>query len=36
VVAFDIAEYDPQRDPGGTHARKVVDIIVRAVTRRLR
>jgi arginase len=36
VVAFDIAEFDPQRDPDGVHARKVVDLIVRAVARRLR
>jgi len=36
VVAFDIAEYNPQRDPDGTHARKLVDLITRAVSRRLR
>jgi arginase len=36
VVAFEIAEYNPQRDPGGAHARKLVDLIVRAVARRLR
>jgi arginase len=36
VVAFDIAEYNPQRDPDGGHARKLVDLITRAVSRRLR
>ena len=36
VVAFDIAEYNPRRDPDGAHARKLVDLIVRAVARRLR
>jgi arginase len=36
VMAFDIAEYNPHRDPEGVHARKVVDLVVRAVARRLR
>lgn len=36
VVAFDITEYNPQLDPDGVHARKVADLIVRAVARRLR
>jgi arginase len=36
VVAFDIAEFSPQRDPDGTHGRKLVDLIVRAVARRFR
>lgn len=36
VVAFDVAEYNPRRDPEGAHARKVVDLIVRAVSRRIR
>jgi arginase len=36
VVAFDVAEYNPQRDPDGTHARKLVDLVTRAVARRLR
>jgi arginase len=36
VVALDVAEYNPQRDPDGVHARKLVDVIVRAVARRFR
>ena len=36
VVALDVAEYNPQRDPSGANARKVVDLVVRAVSRRLR
>jgi arginase len=36
VVAFDVAEFNPRRDPDGTLARKIVDLIVRAVARRLR
>jgi arginase len=36
VVALDVAEYNPQRDPDGVHARKLVDLVTRAVARRLR
>ena len=36
VVALEVTEYDPSRDPQGEHARKVVDLIVRAAGRRLR
>lgn len=35
VVALEVTEFDPSRDPEGTHARKVVDLIVRAAARRL-
>jgi len=30
-----VTEYDPSRDPQGEHARKIVDLIVRAASRRL-
>jgi arginase len=36
VVALEVAEYNPARDPERTHARKLVDLITRAVARRLR
>jgi arginase family enzyme len=36
VVALDIAEYNPQRDPEGVHARKLVDLVGRAMARRFR
>jgi arginase len=36
VVALEVAEYNPARDPEGTHARKLVELINRAVARRLR
>jgi arginase len=35
VVALEVTEYDPSRDPDGVHARKIVDLIVRACGRRL-
>jgi arginase len=35
VVALEVTEYDPSRDPDGSHARKIVDLVVRAVGRRL-
>jgi arginase len=35
VVALEVTEFDPAKDPDGVHARKVVDLIVRAVGRRL-
>jgi len=35
VVALEVTEYDPSRDPEGTHARKIVDLVVRAAARRL-
>jgi arginase family enzyme len=36
VVALEVAEYNPARDPEAIHARKLVDLIARAVARRLR
>jgi arginase len=36
VVALVVAEYNPDRDPEAVHALKLVDLIVRAVHRRLR
>ena len=36
VVGLHIAEFNPARDPEGVHARKVVAMLVRAVTRRVR
>jgi arginase len=35
VIALEVTEYDPSRDPEGTHARKIVDLIVRAAGRHL-
>jgi arginase len=35
VIALEVTEYDPSRDPQGEHARKIVDLIVRAAGRRL-
>lgn len=34
VVALEIAEYDPSRDPDGSCARKLVDLVARAVARK--
>jgi arginase len=36
VVALVVAEYNPSRDPEAVHAAQLVDLIVRAVSRRLR
>lgn len=36
VVAIEVVEYDPSADPEGVHARKIVDLLVRALARRLR
>jgi arginase len=35
VVALEVTEYDPSRDPTGEHARKIAALIVRAAGRRL-
>ena len=35
VIALEVTEYDPSRDPAGEHARKIVDLIVRATRRHL-
>jgi arginase len=36
VIGLHVAEFQPERDPEGTHARKVVDLLARAVARRAR
>lgn len=36
AVALVVAEFNPRRDADGTQARKIVDLIVRALARRLR
>ena len=36
VVAIEVMEYDPSADPDGVHARKIVDLLTRALARRLR
>ncbi|HWW94532.1 MAG TPA: arginase family protein [Vicinamibacteria bacterium] len=36
VVALEVCEYNPDRDPGDACARKLVDLLARAVTRRFR
>jgi arginase len=36
VVGLHIAEFNPARDPEGVHSRKVIALLVRAVTRRVR
>ena len=36
VVGLHIAEFNPARDPEGVHARKVISLLVRVVTRRVR
>ena len=36
VVALHVAEFDPAKDPEGVHARKVIDLLARAVARRVR
>ena len=36
VVGLHIAEFNPDRDPEGVHARKVIALLVRAVSRRVR
>ena len=36
VIGLHVAEFQPERDPEGVHARKVVDLLARAVARRAR
>ncbi len=36
VIALEIAEYDPDRDPAGAHARTIVGLVAQAVARRFR
>jgi arginase len=36
VVALQVCEYDPDRDPDGACARRIVELVARAVSRRLR
>jgi len=36
VIGIEVVEYDPSADPNGVHARKIVDLLVRALARRLR
>jgi arginase len=36
VVAIEVVEYDPSADGDGVHARKIVDLLARALARRLR
>jgi arginase len=36
VVAIEVVEYDPSADPEGVHARKIVELLTRALARRLR
>jgi arginase family enzyme len=36
VVGIEVVEYDPSADADGVHARKIVDLLVRALARRLR
>jgi arginase len=36
VVALHVAEFNPAADPEGVHARKVIDLLARAVARRVR
>jgi arginase len=36
VVALEVCEYDPERDRDGSCARKIVEMVTRAVVRRLR
>ena len=36
VVAIEVMEYDPSEDSDGVHARKIVDLLSRALARRLR
>lgn len=36
VVALEVAEFDPDRDPEGIHARKIVELLARGVARRFR
>ena len=36
VVALHVAEFAPERDPDGTHARKVVELLARAIARRVK
>jgi arginase len=35
VKALHVAEFDPRRDPEGIHARKIVELLTRAVARRV-
>jgi arginase len=36
VIGMHLAEFQPERDADGTHARKVVDLLARAVARRVK
>jgi arginase len=36
VAALELAEYNPEKDPDGSSARKLVDLLARAISRRLR
>ena len=36
VIGLHVAEFAPARDPDGTHARKVVDLLARVVARRVK
>jgi arginase len=36
VIGLHVAEFDPGRDPEGAHARKVIELLARAVARRAR
>ena len=36
VVGIEVVEYDPTADPDGVNARKIVDLLARALARRLR
>jgi hypothetical protein len=36
VVALEVAEFQPDKDPDGACAQRIVDLISRAVARRLR
>jgi arginase len=36
VMALEVTEYAPEKDPGGESAARIVDLVVRAVSRRVR
>jgi arginase family enzyme len=36
VVALEVAEFQPEKDPDGTSAARVVELLARAMARRLR
>jgi arginase family enzyme len=36
VIGIEVVEYDPTADTDGLYARKIVDLLVRALARRLR